>query len=161
VRGHEGDAGPRHGLVADGRLLQRQAERLLAQDVLAGRGRRQDGVLVQVVRQADIDRVHPAGRQQLAVVAVLARAAQARRQVGGVGGVDIGHGRHPCPPGRREPAAGVGLGDAAAPDDADRELVGHGRCPPSPPRRRPAPAGRSHAAVLAACSIAPIPARQQ
>ena len=68
VGAHERDARVRHRPLHPVRLRQGQAERLLAEDMLAGLGRGDDRVRVEVMRQADIDRVDEGRREHLAVV---------------------------------------------------------------------------------------------
>ena len=63
-------------------LLRGEAERLLAQDVLAGLGRRDDRVGVQVVRQADVDGVEVCLGDHLPIVGVR-RGAELGRRVAG------------------------------------------------------------------------------
>src|SRR5438132_8548993 len=58
VGAHQRDPGGRYGTSHGGGLFQRQAKRLLAKDVLARRRRRDDRILVQVMRQADVDRIN-------------------------------------------------------------------------------------------------------
>ena len=75
-------------------LLDREAQRLLAEDVLAGFGRGDDRVGMQMVGQADVDGVDQAAAEHLAVVRVDPRAAGALGEATGVVGVDVGDGRH-------------------------------------------------------------------
>ena len=74
------------------RLLERQAERLLAEDVLAGLGRGDDRVRMEVVGQADVDRVDEGRREHLAVVEEDLGAAGAIGVVSGVLRIDVGDG---------------------------------------------------------------------
>lgn len=118
VGAHEGDTGLLDGGGDLHGLLRCQAERLLAQDVLAGARGGDDRVLVQVMRQADVDGVDVCLRQHRGVVGVDRRSGVTRSALGAlahrIGDRGEGDGA-----GVREVALEVRSGDAAGPDQAD------------------------------------------
>ena len=165
VRAHEGDAGGGHRSSDLARLLDRQAQRLLAQDVHAGRRRGDDGVGVEVVGQADVDRVDHRGGQHLAVVeedpgATGALGHRSRRAPGRCRRWPS----RPRPPGR-EIAEQVLARDRSAADDADpdRRRSGSRVAPRWRPRSRRRPTGSAastsvvRSSARAMFSVASVP----
>ena len=111
----------------DGSLLHRQAHRLLAQHVQARLGRRDDRVGVEVMREADIDRVNDGRGQHRAIVGEDLRAACADGHRLGIVGIDIGDCRHDHLVRGPEVAVDVRPGDRSGADDADPQAapIGH------------------------------------
>src|SRR5699024_3852623 len=125
VRAPECHAGLLHGLGDLRGLLRAQAQRLLAQDVLSGLGGREDRGGVQMVGQADVDRVDICVLHQLVEVGVTGRAGLGLAAGQGLG-VEVGSGGDF----RAVGDGGVGVqmsgGDAAAAQDADADGGGNG-----------------------------------
>src|SRR5699024_8678740 len=125
VGAHQGDARLLDGVAHLHRLLGAQAQRLLAQDVLAGLGGGHDRGAVQVVRQADVHRVDLRILDQLEEVGVAGGAGLGGARGEGLG-VGVGDGDHAGAVGDRGVAREVGRGDAAGADEADADGQGDG-----------------------------------
>ena len=72
------------------RLLHRQAQWLLAQDLLARLGRRDDRFGMKVMRKADVHGIDVGRREQVSIVEVDAGAACARGEAFGMLAIDVG-----------------------------------------------------------------------
>ena len=124
MRAHQGDPGGLHRASDVARLLDRQAERLLAQDVHPGGRRSDDGVRVEVMGQADVDGVDHRVGQHVAVVEVDPGATGPLGHRPGVLGIDVGDGRDGDGLGLGEITEQVLARDRSAADDADPDRGG-------------------------------------
>jgi hypothetical protein len=125
VRAHHGHAVGAHGGADVGGLGRGEAERLLAQHVLARLRGGDDRVAVQVMRQADVDRVE-FGRGEHLGVGGEDRRVGAGGATLGVLANRVGDGRELDDSRVAQVAGDVGPGDAACADEADAHRRGAG-----------------------------------
>ena len=122
MRAHQGHACRFHRLGHGVGLVEREAQRFLAKDVLARRSRSHDGVFVQVVREADVDSVDARRCDELAKVLEDLELPKRSSMAASAIGVDVGDGGHLRVLGSQQVAVNVVARDVAAADDADADL---------------------------------------
>ena len=112
------------GLDRD-RVVQRGAERFFAEDRLAGPGRGENRLGVQVVRQADVDGVEIGFRQHRGEIGIGRHLAVAERsgQIPRPLRRDVGDGDHLGSRGVALPGAGMDVTHPARANDADFQLL--------------------------------------